>query len=349
MQMSRFSMVLATTVLCSSLFSSSLALADEKEEAIKLFSAGNELRVAEKYTEALEKYRAAYSLLPSFKIDFNIALTLEKMGRNAEAVRAYEKFLETGAGKSPEKKNKLAREKILGLKTKVAEVKVECNVDGAVVKMDGKDVGKIPLKESLLLEPGKHNLNVETEGHKPFVQELALEAGKETTVRVSLKPKEVAKPEPAVSDKVDDTPVQEDVTQATVSDAEDSRSAKHSSKTIWAWTTLGVGLACAVGAGVLYGVGSSQVSSAYDEYDALTAAESAETFDEKWADVESAGNLYIGGHVLAGVAAAAVGVSIYMFVTRPSMESDEVGEASGLSIGFSAGSQGANLVVSGGF
>ncbi len=89
MQMSRFSMVLVAAVLCSSLVSPSLAMAGDKEQATKLFSEGNELRVAEKYAEALEKYRAAYKLLPSFKIDYNIALNLEKMGSNAGAVRAY--------------------------------------------------------------------------------------------------------------------------------------------------------------------------------------------------------------------------------------------------------------------
>jgi len=342
-------MVLATAVLCSSLLSPPLALAGDKEQAIKLFSEGNELRVAEKYAEALAKYRTAYSLLPSFKIDYNIALTLEKLGRKAEAVRAYEKFLKTGAGKSPEKMIRLAEDKIQELKKTLAEVKVECNVAGATVKVGGKKVGQTPLKESLLLKPGKHALKVQAEGQEPFAQELALEAGRQITVTAALEPKATKKPEPAVDDKTDNTPTQEEETQTAAIDAEDSALDKRRSKTIWAWTTLGVGIACAVGAGVMYGVGSTQVSSAYDEYNALTAADSAETFDEKWSNVESVGNLYIGGHVLAGVAAAAVGVSLYMFITRPSGENSEAAVSNRLSIGFAADGQGAGLEVRGGF
>ena len=355
MQMSRFSMVLAAAVLCSSLMLSSQAFADDKQQAIKLFSEGNKLREAEKYPEALNKYRAAYSLLPSFKIDYNIALTLEKMGRNAESVRAYEKFLETGAGKSPAKMIKLAQDKIQELKKTLAEVKVECNVAGAVVKVSGKEVGKTPLKESLLLNPGKHALDVQAEGQEPFLQELNLEAGKQSTVTASLKPKEAEKPEtmdkpdwagedhPANSAAGDDASTQADLTQP----AEDSASAKRSSKTIWAWTTLGVGLACAVGAGVMYGVGSSQVNAAYDEYSALDSSYTDESFEAEWADVEAAGNLYIGGHVLAGVAAAAVGVSIYMFVTRP--DATESAAARGWDVALSVDGQSAGLLLRGGF
>ena len=121
-------------------------------------------------------------------------------------------------------------------------------------------------------------------------------------------------------------------------------------RTFWAWTTLGVGLACAAGAGVLYGVGSTRVSSAYAGYSGLTAADAGATFDEKWAEVESAGDLYIGGHVLAGLAAAAVGVSIYLFATRPSAAERAAAAAErGLRLGLSADGQGAGLFVRGDF
>ena len=366
MQMSRFSMVLATAILFSSLVSPPQALAGEKEQAIKLFSEGNELRVAEKYAEALEKYRAAYKLLPSFKIEYNTALVLDKMGNHPAAYMTYKSFLKSGAGKSPERILQTAQDRIAKLKKKIALVKVKSSVSGSTVKLNGINVGKTPLSddwEMAVKAPKTVGVRVEAQGFQTYTKAMPLKAGQEITVAATLQPMpkptpaqlvtkapgSVSRPELSAKSEKPRRPATTVAGHDADGELEYQHNQKRRSKSIWAWTTLGVGLACAVGAGVMYGVGSSQVNSAYDEYNALTAADSAETFDEKWANVESAGNLYIGGHVLAGVAAAAVGVSIYMFVTRPSGESAEEVASQGLNVGVAADSQGAGLLISGEF
>ncbi len=171
-----------------------------KEAAVLLFKEANKLRKAKKYAEALKRYRTARKLLTSFKIDYNIALTLEKMGRHVEAARAYQQFLNTGAGISA-KRTKRVKKKLRRLQKKIAVLKVSCKVEGAVVKVDGNEVGKTPLGEVIFLEPGKHRVEVVKEGHEPFSRELKLRKGKKKTVRVKLKkvkkPPEV--PEPVVA------------------------------------------------------------------------------------------------------------------------------------------------------
>ncbi len=81
-------------------------------------------------------------------------------------------------------------------------------------------------------------------------------------------------------------------------------------------------MACAAGAGVLYGVGSAQGDTAHERY---LAAWRLEEISSHRADVESAERLLIGGHVLVGVAAAAVGLSIYQFVAGGAPERTTVG------------------------
>jgi len=342
----------------------STARAGDREQAIKMFAEGNEFRLAGKYKEALEKYNAAYKLLPSFKIEYNTALVLEKLEDYPAAYTVYKSFLKSGAGKSPEKILRTAREKLKQLKKKIALVKVTSNVAGATVKVNGINVGKTPLPgdwEMAIKAPKDVGVWIGAEGYKTFTKSLSLKAGQAVTVKAVLKP--VPKPAPAqpvakLPAKAPEpkTPVEkpEESTAAVAGpdadgELEYQRNQKRRSKTIWAWTTLGVGLACAAGAGVMYGVASSQVNKAYDEYSALDSSHTDESFDAVWADVESAGNLYIGGHVLAGVAAAAVGVSVFMFVTRPAKERQGATADGSWHLGVSADGKSAGLVLGGGF
>ena len=349
--MSRLSRVLAAAVLLSSMLSPLQALADDREKASALFAEGNEFRLAGKYKEALDKYNAAYKLLPSFKIEYNTALVLEKFGNYPAAYMTYKSFLISGAGKSPEKLLKLAKEKVAELKKKIALLKVTSNVPGATVKVNGIDVGKTPLPgdwEMAIKAPKSCAVWIESDGYQAFTKSLHLEAGQAVKVEAVLQP--VAEATPAAIDR---NPIERtdagDKLDST-SDESYNRIQKRRSKTIWAWTTLGAGLACAAGAGVLYGVGRSQVSLAYDEYKDLPDSAAASTFNEKWSDVESASKLYIGGHVLAGVAVAAIGVSVYMFVTRPTVEKEiAMDESMWSHLGVLFDAHRAGLVFNGGF
>ena len=338
--MMRFTAVLPAVMLAMTLSIPPSALAGDTAQAGKLFKEGNKFRLAGKYKEALEKYNAAYKLLPSFKIEYNTALVLDKMGNHPAAYMTYKTFLKSGAGKSPEKILQKARKRVAELKQKIALVKVTSNVSGAIVKVNGINVGKTPLPgdwEMGVKAPKNVGVWVEVEGYQTFTRSMSLKPGQAITVEAVLKP--VPKPAPAqpvakLPEKAPEPkPVavvekpKEPATAVMGHDAdgeiEYQQNQKRRSKTIWAWTTLGVGLACAAGAGVMYGVGSIQVSSAYDAYKAVPASAAHSTFNEKWSRVESASKLYIGGHVLAGVAAAAMGVSVYMFASRPTVEIED--------------------------
>ena len=388
MTMTRRPRTLAAILLAMALMAAVPAAADDKADAIALFKTGNKLREAKDYAGALVQYRAAYKLLPSFKIDFNIALTLAKMGRNPEAARAYERFLETGKGKSPKKMIRLAKKKLRRLKKKIAVVTVSCNVEGAVVKVDGKEVGKTPLAAGIYLEPGKHRVEVGKQSHEPFSRELKLRKGKRKTVLVTLKVIKPDKPEPVVAPPVQEKkpaapivqppPVQEKKPAApivqqppvqekkpapvktprvaavretpaeaspvaaptAVDDGGDPQQVKkRRSKTIWAYTSLGVGLACAVTAGVLYGVGMSQGGDAHDKY--MNSSDPDQIFDTRQ-EIYGADKLMTAGHVVMGLAAVAVGFSIYQFITRPASRAST-------SIGFAPTVGGATMFVGGRF
>ena len=82
---------------------------------------------------------------------------------------------------------------------------------------------------------------------------------------------------------------------------------------------MGADAALALTAAVLYGVGVSKGDSAYEDYE---AAKTQQERDTHYEDVQSAEGMIIGGHVMAGLAVAAVGVGVWALLTRPSADEE---------------------------
>ena len=110
-----------------------------------------------------------------------------------------------------------------------------------------------------------------------------------------------------------------------------------------AYTSLGVGLALLATAGALYGVGASAGADAHQQY---LASNSQAEMDTHYGDVEDAQTLLTVGHVAAGTAAVALGLSIYAFATRPAL-GDETEPAA--AVGLAISPAGAVLTLGGRF
>ena len=70
-------------------------------------------------------------------------------------------------------------------------VSVKADVPGSRVLIDGEEKGTVPL-EGLVLSVGSHEIVVQREGFRPETQRIAVRAGREYTVDVSLRPERVA-------------------------------------------------------------------------------------------------------------------------------------------------------------
>ena len=324
-----------------------IAHAQDKVTATVLFKEGNTLRKVKKYPEALDKYQEAYRLFPSFKIQYNIALTLQLMGRNAEAVTVYQRFIREGTGKSQERMLRLARKKIRQLLSEISVVAVRCAVDGSTVFIDGIEEGKSPLGRDLYLAPGSHTLKVSHPGYVTSEEIFTVAAGqrKEWSVTLEKKPEEPAKPATETSPhpvERPQTPAEPDATKADTVNLQEKRH----TKTVWAWSTLGVGLVCGVTAAALYGWGFPAGSDAYQSY---TKSREQEATDQYWSEVQEAERGIAAGHVFVGLAAVALGVSIYQFATRPAESDLDAASTRPFRVGIALQPGGAGAMLSGGY
>ncbi len=301
---------------------------EPREKARELFLEGNKLADQKQFKEALEKYRKANEIYPSYKIDLNIALTLDAMGRSTKAAEYFEFFLKRAVLVAPKNFVDYAKSRFDELKRKLCKISVVCQVEGAKVIVNQGEFGSTPLSKNIYLRPGTHEIKIEKEGYPSVTVTWTMSAGEERELEIQWKPENKIAPAATKEDKTKETVAEKspsakanDVSNASQAHAAQAVLAERASameerrsKTIWAYSTLGAGIACLAGAGVFYGIGFSQGGSAHQKYlDAKTGDE----ITSRWADVEAAQTkLYI-GHALAGAGALAIGISIYQFLTRP--------------------------------
>ena len=153
----------------------------DRARASELFVQGNRLFKRGLYLDALKKFRQAQKLFPSHKIDLNIGSTLDALGRRTEAAAYFERFL-VQASSAPEKITKLARKRLEQLKRKLGSVRLTCLEEGAVVRVDGKSVGRTPLDLPIYLEPGEHRVELLKERFAPFSRAVTIKAGEHGTL-----------------------------------------------------------------------------------------------------------------------------------------------------------------------
>jgi PEGA domain len=137
--------------------------AQRKAEASAHLRRGAELIDAEDLPGALAQFEAAYRLVPSPTILHNFGIVYQGLGRKAEALDAFQRFLEAAA-KAPAAAREHAQRAVQSLRGEVAELRVECEVAGASILIDERRVGETPQERAIYLDAGAYRLSVEKMG-----------------------------------------------------------------------------------------------------------------------------------------------------------------------------------------
>ena len=119
------------------------AAGDEaKEQAKALFDSGMQAFQRGDFASALHTFTAAYAAFPSSKLLFNVGQAALNLGRNGEAVDAFQRFLEaeSATADADDKRVAFARKAIhdLRAKKKVVEVRAQVQPSEATLELDGE-------------------------------------------------------------------------------------------------------------------------------------------------------------------------------------------------------------------
>ncbi|MFT3697647.1 MAG: PEGA domain-containing protein [Kofleriaceae bacterium] len=165
----------ALIVLCV-LAVAGVAAADDRDDARREFTAGQDSDRAGDYGAAIEHYLEAYRIKPHPFAVYNIAVDYERLKQFREAERWYQKFLET-ASAGPQRDNVLKL--IPELRMKPASLSIRTMPAGATVVIDGKRAGVAPM--SVTLPGGNHHVEVATDQNRDQ-RDVSIEYGEPTDV-----------------------------------------------------------------------------------------------------------------------------------------------------------------------
>lgn len=113
---------------------------------------------------ALVEFERAYQLSPTYKLLYNIALIRLQLNDFAQAIKAFQEYLaEGGAEVSSVRRSEVERH-LASLKPKVGRVEVTSHARGADILVDDVVVGRVPLAEPLVLNPGRRRITVSRAG-----------------------------------------------------------------------------------------------------------------------------------------------------------------------------------------
>ncbi|MFZ5441384.1 MAG: PEGA domain-containing protein [Myxococcota bacterium] len=175
------------SILLLTLSLTALAATDAEKEAATRFQRGVSLYKDGDYEAALTEFKQAYRLAPSFEVLYNIGLTQRRLYEYGEAVRSLNEYLQQGGKKVTAQRRDAVRKELEEIRQLTAEVTVVVQGSGeATLSVDGKEVAKSPLKEPLLLRPGKHTITA-TRGDETASETQSLLTGSKVTI--TLEPK----------------------------------------------------------------------------------------------------------------------------------------------------------------
>jgi PEGA domain/TPR repeat len=183
----------ALTLVLSTAFVPQSALADQasevaktpKERARQHFAEGIESYDRGDYEAAIASYQKAFVLVPYPVIAFNIGLAYEKLGKPVEAVATMKKVLADPGTMRPQRIEQ-ARSTLETQGRLVAELQVSCNVEGASLRLNGREIGTLPMQTPLPVAAGKISLMATKDGYQAGYARLTALGGKNVPVSIDL-------------------------------------------------------------------------------------------------------------------------------------------------------------------
>ena len=169
------------------------------------------------FAGALSRFQSAYELVPSPNIHYDLGLAYTGLGRPADALLAFDRFL-AEAPAAPEASREKARSNQEILRRQVATLTISADVSGIEISVDGHERGGTPLVHPLYLDPGPHQVVARwPRGAGNVSSTVVAFAGSDLTMRLQLPgrgdgtaapavralPMVVAEPEPPPSNLIE--------------------------------------------------------------------------------------------------------------------------------------------------
>lgn len=218
----RFAHLIVLFASCS--FSAvAFAQSNSQAEAREHFDRGFALAEKKAYAEAVTEFSRAYELSPHFAVLYNMGQAYVALGQPVYAVQALQRYLSEGGKEVPAKRRKQVEAEIARQERLIAAVTFRSDVAGAVIRVDGVEVGRSPMPSAVQISPGIRVLSASAPGYRPWEQRVDLPAKDQRVVEIRFEPLSAPTPAPSPAAQVASQPTP--VTPATPTPAVQSGAA----------------------------------------------------------------------------------------------------------------------------
>jgi tetratricopeptide (TPR) repeat protein len=152
------------------------------------FARGVELYRVGAYDAALAEFTRAYELSPNYRILYNIAQIQAQRQDYVQALELFGRYLHDGGEEIPRARVAAVETEAFELGRRVAELRVESNVEGATLIINEVRTTQLPLTAPLRVNAGIHRLRVEKIGYSPSTRSITVAGGEMPVLHFELSP-----------------------------------------------------------------------------------------------------------------------------------------------------------------
>jgi hypothetical protein len=159
---------------------------EHRQSAGEHFARGLELANAGGYESALREFNDAYAISPHFAVLYNIGQAQLALGHLLEAIEALSHYLQEGEDQIAPQRRAQVEAQIAQLRSRLAELSVISDRLGARIIVDGREVGRTPLRDPVRLVAGTHTVSAGVEGGAAVSRIVTLGEGERKELKLEL-------------------------------------------------------------------------------------------------------------------------------------------------------------------
>jgi hypothetical protein len=160
----------------------------------ELIRQGIELRVQGRDAEALERFERAWQLAHAPRARAQIALAEQALGRWLEAEAHLLEALAVASDPWIQRTREVLEQSLSVIRQHVGTLEIEGNAPGATIRIDGREVGSLPLGTPLRQRAGDVTLEITAEGYYSVSRRVTIPAAGVAHEVIELTPRPVVAP-----------------------------------------------------------------------------------------------------------------------------------------------------------
>lgn len=168
-------------------------------EAEQLYREGMDFVTKQKWPEAEAKFRRAFELNPTYDTANNLGQAEIKLGKVRDAAEHISFALRNWPVAGKKVYREAAAKSLEELRGQLGAVTVEGSVPGALVSVNGREVGRAPIAYELFVDPGAVTVEAKLDGYQDARQVLTAEKGKKYAVKLAMERAPAAVPSATAS------------------------------------------------------------------------------------------------------------------------------------------------------